>query len=146
MALSWWGWLLFGVGAAILLFTGIIGLDTGFGGIRAGNLPGLLVGMALMISGSVFAAVGILIEKISPLSAFTQKEESEELPKELPYRISEQDKFVEEYKSVKIFSVGNLLGTYYFLFDQAYYRHTSLSDAKLQIDTLTTPDTDVKNL
>lgn len=56
------GWLMFLLGAAMLRFMGVIGLDAGFGGNRVGNLPGILVGVALMISGSVFAAVGELME------------------------------------------------------------------------------------
>lgn len=46
------GWVLFVIGASLLIVFAFIGIDGG--GIAVGNLPGTLVGSAMMISGAVF--------------------------------------------------------------------------------------------
>ena len=57
------GWILFGVGSVLVVLTGFVGLDTGIRGMpNVANLAGVLAGIGMMISGSVFAAVGQLIE------------------------------------------------------------------------------------
>ena len=57
------GWLLFGVGSLFLVLTGLIGVE-GFG-----NIPGLLVGTACMISGSVFVGACLIVDAISDKEA-----------------------------------------------------------------------------
>lgn len=52
------GWLLFVVGAIFLFFSGFVGSS----GIA--NLPGVIFGMALLVSGSIFAAAGYVVEKL----------------------------------------------------------------------------------
>lgn len=57
------GWVLFGVGLILVVLAGFVGLDVGIKGMPSVmNLAGVLSGVGLMISGSVFAAVGQLIE------------------------------------------------------------------------------------
>ena len=122
------GWLMFLLGAAMLLFMGVVGLDAGLGGNRVGNLPGILVGAALMISGSIFAAVGALIDVFdNTLATKTNTKESE---------------LVEEYKSYRIFKAGKK-----YLVDrgegQGILKLDSLADAKTQIDILTVPQEEI---
>lgn len=53
------GWILFGVGSLFLVVTGLIGIN------GTGNLPGLLIGTACMISGSVFVGSSLIVDAIS---------------------------------------------------------------------------------
>ena len=60
------GWVLFAFGVVLLFFFGVVGLDSGpFIDGRIGNLPGMLVGSALMISGSVFVGVSKIFDQLS---------------------------------------------------------------------------------
>lgn len=52
------GWLLFFVGGVFLFLSGFVGVS----GIA--NLPGVILGMALLVSGSVFAAAGYMVEEL----------------------------------------------------------------------------------
>ena len=54
------GWLLFVAGAIFLFLTGFVGSS----GIA--NLPGVIFGMALLVSGSIFAAAGYVVEQLKP--------------------------------------------------------------------------------
>ena len=52
------GWILFIVGALFLFFSGFVGVS----GIA--NLSGVILGMALLVSGSIFAAAGYVVEEL----------------------------------------------------------------------------------
>ena len=53
------GGILFGVGSLFLIVAGLVGLD------GVGNIPGLLIGTACMISGSVFVGSSLIVDAIS---------------------------------------------------------------------------------
>jgi len=57
------GWLLFGVGSLFLIVAGLVGLN------GVGNIPGLLIGTACMISGSVFVGACLIVDAISDKEA-----------------------------------------------------------------------------
>lgn len=61
------GWGLFGFGVIILFITGVIGYNGGpfVDNIRVGNFPGMLIGSASMISGSIFVGVGQLSDLLA---------------------------------------------------------------------------------
>ena len=58
------GWFLFLVGAAILVWAGFIGVDTGHPNMRVANLGGLGLGIGTMISGAIFAGIGELTGRL----------------------------------------------------------------------------------
>ncbi|MBO6603675.1 MAG: hypothetical protein JJ949_10615 [Roseicyclus sp.] len=62
------GILLAGVGAALLGYFGLVGVDTGIDGFRATNFAGLFIGSTLLVSGSVFVAAGEVIERLVMIS------------------------------------------------------------------------------
>ena len=56
------------IGALLLGYFGLVGQDTGLDGFRVVNFGGMLVGSALLISGSVFAASGVILEQLRSMS------------------------------------------------------------------------------
>lgn len=60
------GWLLFVAGTILLFLAGFVGSS----GIA--NLPGVIFGMALLVSGSIFAAAGYVVQQLGQ-SAQTAK-------------------------------------------------------------------------
>ena len=68
------GWVLFVLGAVILIVSGFIGTYTG--NVRVTNLAGLSVGGTLMICGSIFVGVGQIIWAIQKSKSFASAQES----------------------------------------------------------------------
>lgn len=56
------GWSLLVLGALFLLAFGVVGIDSAYGSIT--NLAGLIIGGALLTSGSVFVVAGTIIEAL----------------------------------------------------------------------------------
>jgi hypothetical protein len=67
------GQVLAALGAVLLGYFGLIGVDTGIDGVRVANIGGTLVGSAMLVSGSVFAAAGEITERLSELHATPRK-------------------------------------------------------------------------
>jgi len=67
------GQVLAALGAVLLGYFGLIGVDTGIDGFRVTNLAGLFTGSALLVSGSVLAAAAGITEKLSELHATLRK-------------------------------------------------------------------------
>lgn len=69
------GWLLFGLGALLIVVFGVIGVDAG--NVRVANLSGMIAGMSFMVSGAVFV-IGGRLEKRMPKSETQIAESSAE--------------------------------------------------------------------
>ena len=80
------GWILFAVGALLLVLFAFIGIEAG--GTAVVNLAGILVGSAMMISGAVFVA-GSRIEQ-------ALKGDEEQAASEIPQDKTEEEKEQEE--------------------------------------------------
>ncbi len=59
------GTILLILGVGLLLWGGVIGIDTGSGGIRVTNLSMLTVGSTSTIVGAIFLSIGLLADRIS---------------------------------------------------------------------------------
>jgi hypothetical protein len=57
------GWVLFTLGAIILIFGGFIGSDAGF--TRVANIAALSIGSSIMISGAIIGGFGIIKETMN---------------------------------------------------------------------------------
>lgn len=83
------GWALFGLGAVMLVASGVLGV----GGIA--NISGVLIGVGLVTSGAIFASVGEVIEligkrQLKPVSNIVEAETIEDSERDLSsdsYRI-----------------------------------------------------------
>jgi hypothetical protein len=64
------GWLLFTAGAGTIYLAVFIGLS------GVANIPGAILGMALLVSGSVFAGVGYIVDKLGRKSIDVVKAKS----------------------------------------------------------------------
>ena len=62
------GFVIAAIGVLLLGYSGLVGQDTGLDGFRVVNFGGMLVGSALLISGSIFAASGVILEQLRSMS------------------------------------------------------------------------------
>jgi hypothetical protein len=62
------GFVVAAIGALLLGYFGLVGQDSGLDGFRVVNFGGMLVGSALLISGSIFAASGVILEQLRSMS------------------------------------------------------------------------------
>ena len=90
------GWILFAVGALLLVLFAFIGMVAG--GTAVVNLAGILVGSAMMISGAVFVA-GSRIEQ-------ALKGDEEQAASEIPRVKTEEEKEQEEDQTATIVFVS----------------------------------------
>jgi hypothetical protein len=121
------------IGAAILGYFGLIGIDTGIEGFRATNLAALFIGSAFFVGGSIFAAAGEIIDRLllldekprmvivketisksAPGTANTSTAQRPSTPKK-PEKDGEQV-LVENYKGVPIYQRynGHFIGEKWF--------------------------------
>ena len=68
------GFVILAIGALVLGYSGFVGLDTGLDGFRVANFGGMFVGMALLISGSIFAVGGAILEQLRPMNVQASSE------------------------------------------------------------------------
>ena len=62
------GFVILAIGILVLGYSGFVGLETGLDGFRVTNLGGMFVGTALLISGSIFAVGGAILEQLSSMN------------------------------------------------------------------------------
>ena len=68
------GFVILAIGALILGYSGFVGLGTGLDGFRVANFGGMFIGMALLISGSIFAVGGAILEQLRPMNVQASSE------------------------------------------------------------------------
>ena len=92
------GWILFAVGALLLVLFAFIGIEAG--GTAVVNLAGILVGSAMMISGAVFVA-GSRIEQ-------ALKGDEEQAASEIPRVKTEEEKAKSDIQSLVFYVLAGI--------------------------------------
>ena len=114
------GFVILAIGALVLGYSGFVGLDTGLDGFRVANFGGMFTGMALLISGSIFAVGGAILEQLRPMNVQTSSQINKATQTSTPtqYRpsaVSTSDGVVKNYRGYDIYKALDWASTGDFL-------------------------------
>jgi len=115
------GFVILAIGALVLGYSGFVGLETGRDGFRVANFGGMFVGTALLISGSIFAVGGAILEQLRSMNGHASSQINKAIETSTPtqYRPSDvsssADEIVKNYKGYKIRKAPNWASTGEFL-------------------------------
>ena len=101
------GFVILAIGALELGYSGFVGLEAGLGGVRVANFGSMFIGTALLISGSMFAVGGAILEQLRPMNvqASSQINKATKTSTPTQYRpsaVSTSDGVVKNYKGYHI--------------------------------------------
>jgi len=134
------GFVIAAIGALLLGYSGFVGQDTGLDGFRVANFGGMFVGSALLISGSIFAASGAILEQLRAMNsqAPTHNIRTADSPAQSQYRpnavTASADGVVKNYKGYPIRKASDWETTGDFLVGDA--KVTGIIAAEKHIDRL----------